>query len=295
MSNSVDGLNPLLLDAKREYMTRLSEVVSPFVIKFLDTAYAAALDECGHTKALLAFQKVLRQVPLWNAAQIKDTTQKIENKYSFLGDLIAAVFVSYVKVLSSIRISTQRPNVKLRLPTNDAFIHKVFETTARAFYENPQAIHDRLQKQKLVNCSIEMAVRDMLPLKDVLQAYLSTAVDDDQTFNPVLSPTGSPVKQPSSEKSYGEVEPSEEDEEETYDAEPKTIMYQGGAGETGEMPAPVPAPYPPTAPPPAYAGPPPAPPLPSAPLSAPPAAPPPSTHPPPANFFGDAEDDEKHF
>jgi hypothetical protein len=187
-----DTLTPLLLDAKKEYTLRLAEVMSPFVIKFIDTTYRTAKKEAGERKALLDFQERLRQVPSWNAAIIEDFTRDIENKYSYFSDLVAAVFVTYVKVLSSIKISSQRPNVKLKLPENSSFVHQVYINTAKNFYENPYAVKDSQQsKAILVLNAIETSVRTMLPLGDVLQAYLSSAVNEDNAINPVLSPAQS--------------------------------------------------------------------------------------------------------
>ena len=298
-SNNSDALNPLLLDAKKEYLTRLCEVLSPFIIEFLNKAYKHSSEESNSNKVLLGFQRSLKQVRLWNSTQVTEYTQRIESQYSFLGDLIAAVFVSYVKVLSSIRISTQRPNVKLRLPTNEAFIHKVYEVTARSFYENPFAIRDSQQRAKLVNASIEMAVRDMLPLKDVLQAYLATAVDDDQTFNPVLSPNTSPVKVQSpaaSEHSFEE--PDEEDEPEDYvDEEPKTIVYPSSTTQPTQPIQPIQPQAPPHQSHQSHQYPIQPLPVPALPQQPPQQPPPPQQQQPAGqhSFFEDAHDDEKHF
>ena len=187
-----DTLTPLLLDAKKEYTLRLSEVMNSFVVQFIDATFRAARKDVGDRKALMEFQDRLRAVPSWNASIISQYTRDIENKYSYFSDLVAAVFVTYVKVLSSIKISAQRPSVKLKLPSNEAFVHQVYVYTAKNFYENPHAARDSQQvKSGLVLNAIETAVRTMLPLGDVLQAYLSSAVNDDNTMNPIMSPAQS--------------------------------------------------------------------------------------------------------
>ena len=186
-----DNLNPLLLDAKREYSLRLAEIMSPFVTRYMDTTYAKIVKEAGQRKSLIEFQKALRLIPVWNAAIIKDMAHAITSKYPFFEDLLAAVFVTHVKVLSSIKLSSARPNIKVKLPSVDSFVHQVFIASAKTFYENVHIMqkHDHYYKEKIVGDAIDVAVRALLPLGDVLQAYLSNAVDDERkTVNPVLSP-----------------------------------------------------------------------------------------------------------
>jgi len=190
------NLHPLLLDAKREYLTRLTDVIAPFIQHFMDSTYKQARASVGNRKAIVAFQECLRQVPGWNSAIIRKYTEAIETKYDFFSRLVAAVFVSYVKVLSSIRLSTQRPTIKLKVPTNDSFVHRVYVLAAKAFYDSPTAIVcDAAHKHALIVPAIETAVRDLMPMSDVLEAYLSSAVSDNMV-NPVLSPAHSDDDEP---------------------------------------------------------------------------------------------------
>lgn len=223
-----DALTPLLLDAKKEYTMRLCEVMSPFVIDFIDSTYRNAKKEAGDRRALIEFQERLRQVPTWNSSIISQLTRDIETKYSYFSDLIAAVFVTYVKVLSSIKISSQRPNIKLKLPTNDAFVHQVYVFASKNFYENPYAVQESQQaKTSHVLNAIETAVRTMLPLGDVLQAYLSSTVNEDNTLNPVLSPAQSDDEEPIED-------PLENQKEETTPAEQESSDSESDFDETEE-------------------------------------------------------------
>ena len=245
-----DTLTPLLLDAKKEYTLRLSEVMSPFVVQFVDATYRAARKEVGDRKALMDFQDRLRSIPSWNAAIISQLTRDIENKYSYFSDLVAAVFVTYVKVLSSIKISSQRPSVKLKLPSNESFVHQVYVHTAKNFYENPYAVRDSQQiKAALVLTAIETAVRTMLPLGDVLHAYLSSAVNDDNTINPIMSPAQSDDEDP---EPPGDLQSPVSDSESDFDEGEEKIIPSAGPQETI---SPANHPFPTEAP--SYAAPPP--------------------------------------
>lgn len=302
-----DNSNPLLLDAKREYSLRLAEIMSPFVIGYMDSTYASVIKNVGRRKSLMEFQKQLRTIPGWNSAVISDVTKAITSRYPYFDDLMAAVFVTWVKVLSSIKLSSARPNIKLKLPNTDAFVHQVYIASAKNFYENVDVMQsgDQTRKHHLVLDAIEVAVRALLPLGDVLQAYLSNAVDDERkTVNPVLSPIQSDDehfgKDDDDSDPHFEDDASDDDEDnqEQFIALPSALPspppQQPPAAMLPPLPAPAPAPAPAFAPPPPPPPPTPVPaPTPSPPLSAHPVDPFVPSHPPPpppAPLFSDAFD-----
>lgn len=172
------ALTPLLIDAKREYVGQLTDVLAPFVVNYLAAVYVAAQRQDSRQVSLL-FQKALRDIPHWNANTIHERTMEIQGKYTFLGDLIAACFVAYVKILSSVKLHQQKPNIRLKLPANDTFVHRVYVNVAREFYNSPSTIKaDRATKLGIVRMAVEGAVRDMLPIEDILKAYLGNTIDD---------------------------------------------------------------------------------------------------------------------
>jgi len=179
------GLTPLLIDAKREYVGQLTDVLAPYVINHVQALYLAST-QANRNAPVLAFQRRLREIQQWNANTIAAHTHEIQSRYSFLADLIAACFVAYVKILSSIKLHQQKPNIRLRLPANDTFVHKVYIHAAREFYANPALVRaDRGSKVSLVRTAVEASVRDMLPIEDILKAYLGNTVDSaDHTMNP---------------------------------------------------------------------------------------------------------------
>jgi Family of unknown function (DUF5764) len=184
---------PLLLDARKEYMAKLADCLFPFLCTWLTTTFREAERKVGKNKSLVEFQRSLQAVPHWNSIQISGYARAIEAKYSFITQLIAAVFVTQVKILSSIRINPNRPNVKLRLPNNEKFVHQVYVETARAFFDAPEIIYERESTKKaLILKAIDNAVRCLLPLDDVLKAYLSSTHDEEQgTIPGILSPVHS--------------------------------------------------------------------------------------------------------
>lgn len=173
------GLTPLLIDAKREYVGQLTDVLAPYVVNHMVGLYVAA-QERAPKSATLAFQAALRGIPGWNSNTVARHATDVQSKYCFLGDLIAACFVAYVKILSSVKLHQQKPNIRLKLPTNDAFVHKVYIHAAREFYNAPALLRaDRAAKVGVVRAAVEASVRDMLPIEDILKAYLGNTVDAD--------------------------------------------------------------------------------------------------------------------
>ena len=178
------GLTPLLIDATKEYVGQLTDILAPYVVNHLVGLYMAAQKQApkAHT---LTFQNALRAIPQWNSNTVQQHTADIQNKYSFLGDLIAACFVAYVKILSSVKLHQQKPNIRLKLPTNDAFVHKVYIHTAREFYATPALLRaDRAVKVGIIRAAVEASVRDMLPIEDILKAYLGNTVDSEENIVP---------------------------------------------------------------------------------------------------------------
>jgi hypothetical protein len=179
------GLTPLLIDAKETYLRQVTNVMAPYVLSTFKEMYDDASKQKRHV--MQTFQHSLRQIPGWNSHTVRSVTDKIEVRHKSLNKLIAALFVSVVKILSSIRLHKDRqPEIRLKLPSNDAFVHQVYIHAAEKFYNAPYLINEsktvRIDK---VRAGVEAAVDAMLPIDDILTAYLGGSVDDDNTVSPL--------------------------------------------------------------------------------------------------------------
>lgn len=183
-AGTVTDLNPLLLDAKNIYVNQLSEAVGPYVLKVIEEMYDETV-EAGSSKVLMRFQAKLRQVPVWNSTVVEQHAAAVQVKHPYLGDLIAAAFVAYVKVMSSIKLRADKPDIRLKLPTNPAFVHKAFINVARDFYAAPQ-MGEHPSTYQGMRVAVERTIRDMLPIRDILKAYLGNTVDGANTVSPTL-------------------------------------------------------------------------------------------------------------
>jgi hypothetical protein len=215
-------LSPLLVEAKDQYIRQLAEIFAPFVVHAVNSAYQYAKKHAGFGKSTIEFQRKLKEIPQWNASVIAQHVTAIASKYPFFSDLVAACFVSYVKIMSSVKIHANKPNIRLRLPTDDAFVHRVFSLAAKEFYVDPALVKaSREIRMEIVRRAVEGAVRDLLPIHDILKAYLGNTVDqegvdtneiDESDESPEPSPQPSP--QPSS------AEPSPQPSPQASSAEP---------------------------------------------------------------------------
>lgn len=167
------SLSPLLVDAKREYTHQLADVLAPYVFNTIARLYERS------KKHQPTFREFLRQVPNWNTTSIEERTNEIERRNPQLQDLIAACCVSYTKVLGSIRLSqSQTSNVRVALPQCGVFVHGVYIHVAKEFFYEPKLVcADRHAKTELIRVAVEESVRQHVPIKELLRAYLDVAVD----------------------------------------------------------------------------------------------------------------------
>ena len=173
-----DTLTPLLLDAKQEYTSRLKDIIGQRFFHYFHNMYEACDDE----EYIIQFQESLRKIPYWSSSQISVESSEITHKHPYFENLMAAVIVTYVKVLSSIRLSEVKPNVQLKLPTVDEFVHELYKQMAGLLYASPfifeeDDVSDNFSK--LVDDAIERSIRRLIPFDDILASYLSSPPPED--------------------------------------------------------------------------------------------------------------------
>ncbi|ABU44135.1 hypothetical protein PBCVNY2B_666R [Paramecium bursaria Chlorella virus NY2B] len=178
--SSAQKLSQLLIAAKDEYVNQIADIMAPFVINVVNTMYTTAKKNASFGKFTRDFQRKLKEIPLWNQSLIDAQTVAISNKYKYFPELVAAVFVSYVKILSSVKIHSHKPHIQLKLPADDVFVHHVYINVAKNFYMDPTLVKaPRDVRLALVRNAVETTVRELLPIEQILRAYLGTSVDNE--------------------------------------------------------------------------------------------------------------------
>ena len=167
-----DTLTPLLLDAKQEYTSRLKDIIAQRFFHYFQGLY----ESCDDDEYIIQFQNKLREIPYWSSSQISVETSEITHKHPYFENLMAAVIVTYVKVLSSIRLSEVKPNVQLKLPTVDEFVHELYKQAAGLLYADPFIFEEddvAVKFSALMDSAIEQSIRRLIPFDDILASYLS--------------------------------------------------------------------------------------------------------------------------
>jgi len=250
----MDNLN-VLVEAKREYLGQLSHLMCPVMIETFDKIFEEAYTMSKGRKVLIMFQKLLKEVPNWNEGMSKQHTDNIANRCAWFNDLLAAVFVSCVKILSSVRLGKDNKKISLKLPTNETFIQTCYNNIAKDIYKDPyiftESQNEHTRDEQLFqrfSVVIEASVRELIPVQQILQTYMSNEnedidvggeatdaedpefVDDYTHPEPEPEPEAEPEMQEEPEPMGMEPESSEiqqpEPEQSPFDNEFKTISTQ---------------------------------------------------------------------
>jgi hypothetical protein len=150
------------------------------MIETFEEMYEEAYKLSKGRKVLVMYQKLLKEVPNWSDAMSKQHTDNIANRCAWFNDLLAAVFVSCVKILSAVRLSKDNKKISLKLPTNEVFIQMCHNKVAESLYNDPYIYHDsqneHSRNDKLFerfSVCVENAVKELIPVQQILQTYMS--------------------------------------------------------------------------------------------------------------------------
>lgn len=175
----------ILVEAKREYLEQLSILVCPPMIDVFIEMFEEARTLSKGKQVLMMFQNLLKDVPQWNETMCKHHTDNIADRCAWFKDLVAAVFVSSVKILSAVRLSRDSKKLSVKLPSNEVFIHSCYKNAAKDLYMDPyvftesQTEHQRNDKlyDRFTKC-VEQTVKELIPVQEILQTYMTTQNDE---------------------------------------------------------------------------------------------------------------------
>lgn len=177
----------VLVEAKKEYIHQLNTIICPVMMETFWEIYNEAKKISKGKKVLLTYQKLLREVVNWNNHMVKQHSDKVANTCGWFNDLLAAVFVSYVKIFSSVRLNVGSKKISIKLPTNDVFIHGCYINAAKDIYKDPYMFHDEMtdyeREDKLfsrIGLCVENTIKEMVPVKEILNTYISQDKTSDE-------------------------------------------------------------------------------------------------------------------
>ena len=206
-----------ITEIKKEYTVFMTNVLSPLIYEGIKNLYTAAkdLDDKFETAKLQKpdiqnpgvfklFQKLLANIPNLNNHKIENETIRIRDNSKIadiFDDLIRAVVKSNIVLLTYNASSKTCMLVKEKYHDNidiNDFIHKCYIECAKSFYNYPELFYHKystldIQRNKresigIIKNAINEAVRKIIPMKLVLEEYLSNDyVKDDKDIENDIS------------------------------------------------------------------------------------------------------------
>jgi len=175
----MDNLN-VLVEAKKEYLGQMCHLMVPVMIETFSIMYDEAVKMSKGRKVLQMFQKLLKEVPNWSDNMSKTHADNITSRCAWYSDLLAAVFVACTKILSAVRLKSDNKKISLKLPTNEIFIQTCYNLAAKDLYKDPYVLHENQSEHardeqlavRFIAC-IENSVKDLIPVQQILQTYMS--------------------------------------------------------------------------------------------------------------------------
>lgn len=222
----------VLVEAKREYTNQLCLIMIPHLITTFQDMYEEAVRESKNRKPLIMFQKYLKEVPNFSSSMSQKHASEITARCGWFNDLLAAVFVSSVKILSSVRL---RPDtgkkISVKVPTEEVFVQSVLNACAKNLYRDPYIYHEQMseydrddQLTKRYTTAIEDTIKDLLPVQQILSTYMQNdTTSDDREID-----LGAEVQ---------DEDPIEEEQEEESSAPPAEAAPADPAAPAVEQPA----------------------------------------------------------
>ena len=186
-----------LHESKNEWGARLLTIFTPLIIEGFKSIFEESFKLCkenGETdKYLMTFQNFITRVPKWNATIIENERKRIIERSgcSYLEELVACIHIIQLKLLTAMRVGQKQKKIDINIPKLDDFIHKTYVNVARKIYKNVYLFElnaPPLQIQKhnreleiIVQECILNAVRESIPVENILRAYMDETVEEDIT------------------------------------------------------------------------------------------------------------------
>ena len=197
---SISSLN----ESRNEWCARLLNILSPTVFQGLksifDESWKLCIENNEKDKYLMTFQNFLTRVPKWNQTIIDTEKARIIEKSgcTYLEELITCVHVIQLKALTCVRVGSKQKKVDIDIPSVSSFIHKIYIHVARKIYTNIYLFETgiaplNIQKnnreiEHIIKECILNAIRDSIPVENILRAYMDETEEQDVIIKEVEEP-----------------------------------------------------------------------------------------------------------
>jgi hypothetical protein len=223
----MENLN-VLVEAKKEYTEQLNSIMCPLMIEVFQEIYNEA-SKPPRSKILQKFQNLLRETKHWNNSMIVEHNTRLLQKCPWFNDLLVAVFISHVKILSSVRIKTETKKISIKLPTTEEFLHACYIKAAHDLFKDPYIYHEESNEferdeklyERFRKC-IDDTIKELVPIQEILKTYISqpdSTIDDIETLEPIEPDIVEP-------EPFKTEDPEEEQTQDTEEEQTKEIQVK---------------------------------------------------------------------
>lgn len=208
----------VLVEARREYTDQLYAYMIPVIIQTMSDIYQTSQKM---DKSVKQFQILLQEIKQWNQTIVKQHSDEMIRACPWFTELLTAVMVAHVKILSSVRLGQDQRKISIRMPTNEIFVHSAYINCARDIYGDPSifttgSTTDPEKEKSLTDrfkpC-IDQTIRDLVPVQQILNTYIGS--QPEQTMD--IGVTDAPDPEVADEIPGEPAEESFFDEEKTSD------------------------------------------------------------------------------
>lgn len=202
---SIPCFGNAIVNAKDIYTDYLLSILTPLLYEGFKSMYNKALNyEQGFKEAakknigiqnydvITIFRSFVLKTPDMNNNQIEQETKRIRNHSGcadYFDDLIRSVIKSHISILTCTIKNSSSIGTKFHETVNvDNFIHKCYIESSREIYDNPLLFNHNLNQNKIkdnqqtafqiIKTGIKNAIRQTLPMKQIIPEYLSTDVEE---------------------------------------------------------------------------------------------------------------------
>ncbi len=181
----------VLSEAKNEYSSRLVSTLTPLLIQGIKSIFNEALNLCKdngeNEKYLMMFQNMIARIPGWNATLITKEVERItdSSQIGYLPDLVTAVHIIHLRILSSVRVGAKPKHIELDPPDFERFIHKVYCECGRKMWTHAYLFRTDVNDidfqrnmhecEKIIRDAVICTIRATLPVENILRAYIEEA------------------------------------------------------------------------------------------------------------------------
>ena len=181
-----------LVEAKLEYTKLLLSYLSPLIYEAIIVLYESSVNQSTTVEEISdLFSKELLNIPKWNNEVVREETERLRAACPMLDELLTAVFLSNVKILTSIRHTKLKTQMKVTVPSTVSFVHNIYITIGKEILYNIdlfdiEKLNDDITRNRatvgaMIDAAIEHTIRSSIPLKHLLDVALPSHSDHDSS------------------------------------------------------------------------------------------------------------------